>query len=100
MVNNWLAALQALSLSLDPIYCDTITAPPAVSAANTFIRSIFIISIRETADTAASPAYEIIIVAIIDAIIIKIWSINIGIINFLSDSFENILVPQFLYILT
>ena len=83
------ADLQASSFFPAPRNWEVTTAPPVASAANTLMIRLLNISIRDTPETAASPAEEIITVSAIPTVMASACSNNNGMISFFRSSFEN-----------
>ena len=83
------ADLQASSFFPAPRNWEVTTAPPVANAANTLMIRLLNISIRDTPETAASPAEEIMTVSAIPTVIASACSNKSGTISFFRSSFEN-----------
>ena len=80
--NNCLAEKRAFSSEPCPINCAATTAPPVPKAAKTLINKTLIESTSETAETAASPTLETMIVSQKPTRITNNCSITSGMISF------------------
>ena len=86
---NCFADLQASSFFPAPRNWEVTTAPPVASAASTLMIRLLNMSIRDTPETAASPAEEIMTVSAMPTVIASACSNNKGMISFFRSSFEN-----------
>ena len=83
------ADLQASSFFPAPRNWEVTTAPPVASAASTLMIRLLNMSIRDTPETAASPAEEIMTVSAMPTVIASACSNKSGMISFFRSSFEN-----------
>ena len=86
---NCFADLHASSFFPAPRNWEVTTAPPVASAASTLMIRLLNISIRDTPETAASPAEEIMTVSAMPTVIASACSNKSGMISFFRSSFEN-----------
>ena len=83
------ADLQASSFFPAPRNWEVTTAPPVASAASTLMIRLLNMSIRDTPETAASLAEEIMTVSAMPTVIASACSNNKGMISFFRSPFEN-----------
>ena len=86
---NCFADLQASSFFPAPRNWEVTTAPPVASAASTLMIRLLNMSIRDTPETAASPAEDIMTVSAMPTVIASACSNKSGMISFFRSSFEN-----------
>ena len=92
-ITSCFAAIFAFSPSSFPRYCETTIAPPVASAANTWSKSILIVSTSDTPDIAASPTLDTINVSATPIVAARICSIINGIIRRTRSLLLNISAP-------